>query len=161
MRRPCIIATIPANTAKHGGRVAEALTYGRKQVTRGAGNDTRRVTDLARRMMTEFDFSEKFGRLRPAGDEGAFIAESGHRHITVAEVTAEIIAQEIRRFAGDGETRARKMPTEHLDRLRHLADALIEHETFSGDKVRALLREETSRPRRNSVDQTPSGARVT
>src|SRR5260221_3733986 len=45
-----------------GGRVAEELIFGTAKVTTGASDDIRRATNLARRMVTEFGFSEK---LRP------------------------------------------------------------------------------------------------
>ncbi len=42
-----------------GGRVAEELIYGKKHITTGAGNDIQQATNLARRMVMEFGFSDK------------------------------------------------------------------------------------------------------
>ena len=47
-----------------GGRVAEELIYGKKYITTGAGNDIQQATNLARRMVMEFGFSDKLGPLR-------------------------------------------------------------------------------------------------
>src|SRR5579859_3539319 len=47
-----------------GGRIAEELIFGPDKVTTGAADDIRRATNLARRMVTEFGFSEKLGPLR-------------------------------------------------------------------------------------------------
>src|SRR3954464_1122203 len=44
-----------------GGRIAEELIFGPDKVTTGASDDIRRATGLARRMVTEFGFSEKLG----------------------------------------------------------------------------------------------------
>ena len=42
-----------------GGRVAEELVFGPENVTTGAGDDIRKATEWARRMVTEFGFSER------------------------------------------------------------------------------------------------------
>ena len=47
-----------------GGRVAEELIYGKRNITTGAGNDIQQATNLARRMVMEFGFSDKLGPLR-------------------------------------------------------------------------------------------------
>lgn len=44
-----------------GGRVAEELVFGAKNVTTGAENDLQVVTDLARRMVTRWGMSERLG----------------------------------------------------------------------------------------------------
>ena len=46
-----------------GGRMAEELVFGKDQTTTGAADDIRRATELARKMVTEFGFSEKLGPL--------------------------------------------------------------------------------------------------
>src|SRR5579863_8493273 len=52
-----------------GGRVAEELIFGTEKVTTGASDDIRRATSLARRMVTEFGFSDKLGPLRYSDNE--------------------------------------------------------------------------------------------
>jgi len=44
-----------------GGRAAEQVTF--NEITTGASNDLRRVTDIARRMVAEFGMSERVGPL--------------------------------------------------------------------------------------------------
>ena len=53
-----------------GGRVAEELIFGEDKVTTGAADDIRRATGLARRMVTEFGFSDKLGPLRYSRERG-------------------------------------------------------------------------------------------
>ncbi len=53
-----------------GGRVAEELIFGTERVTTGAADDIRRATNLARRMVTEFGFSEKLGPLALQRERG-------------------------------------------------------------------------------------------
>ena len=42
-----------------GGRIAEEIIYGKDNITTGAGNDIQQATNLARRMVKEFGFSDK------------------------------------------------------------------------------------------------------
>jgi len=123
-----------------GGRVAEELTFGKERITTGASDDIRQATALARRMVTEFGFSDRLGPLRyGAGDQDAFPGQGGGR-ANVSEATASLIDEETRRIVEEGESRARKLLAEHGDELHCLAEALIEHETLSGEEIRALLR---------------------
>ena len=44
-----------------GGRVAEELKFGKDQVTSGASSDIEQATKLARRMVTQWGFSDDLG----------------------------------------------------------------------------------------------------
>jgi cell division protease FtsH len=60
-----------------GGRVAEEMIFGKENVTTGASNDIMQATGLARRMVTEFGFSEKLGPLRYSeNQEEVFLGHS-------------------------------------------------------------------------------------
>ena len=123
-----------------GGRVAEELTFGKDRITTGASDDIRQATVLARRMVTEFGFSDRLGPLRYGdGDQDTFLGHGGSARLNVSETTANIIDEEIRRIIEEGESRARKLLTERQDELQCLAEALMEHETLSGEEIRALL----------------------
>ena len=75
-----------------GGRIAEELIFGPDHVTTGASDDIRRATQLARRMVTEFGFSEKLGRLRYAeNEEEVFLGHSVTQRKNVSEATAKLI----------------------------------------------------------------------
>jgi cell division protease FtsH len=52
-----------------GGRIAEELIFGEDKVTTGASSDIRMVSDVARRMVTEWGLSEKLGFLAYSADE--------------------------------------------------------------------------------------------
>jgi len=55
-----------------------------------------------------------------------------------------LIDEEIRRLIKNAETTAHKILTESRDALDHIARALLERETLSGDEVRALLSLQTA-----------------
>ncbi len=130
-------------TSLFGGRVAEELIFGSEKVTTGAADDIRRATNLARRMVTEFGFSEKLGPLRYSeNEEEVFLGHSVTQRKNVSEATAKIIDEEIRRLIETAEQGARRILTEHIEELHRLAKGLLEFETLSVDEIRKVIRGE-------------------
>ena len=131
-----------------GGRVAEELVFGLENVTTGAGNDIQQATDMARRMVTEWGFSDKLGRLRYTDNqEEVFLGHSVTQHKNVSDATAQMIDDEIRRIVEEAEVEARRILTDRSDDLEKIAQALLDYETLSGDEVKAILAgEDISRP---------------
>src|SRR6476469_470236 len=126
-----------------GGRIAEELIFGPDKVTTGAADDIRRATGLARRMVTEFGFSEKLGPLRYSeNEEEVFLGHSVTQRKNVSEATAKVIDEEIRRVVDEGEQRARGILSGHLDELHALAKGLLEYETLSADEIRRVIKGE-------------------
>ncbi|MBV9826757.1 MAG: ATP-dependent zinc metalloprotease FtsH [Alphaproteobacteria bacterium] len=126
-----------------GGRVAEQLIFGEDKVTTGASDDIRRATGLARRMVTEFGFSEKLGPLRYSdNEEEVFLGHSVTQRKNVSDATAKVIDDEIRRIVDEGEHKARDILTGHLDELHLLAKGLLEYETLSADEIRRIIKGE-------------------
>ncbi len=126
-----------------GGRVAEELIFGTQKVTTGASDDIRRATNLARRMVTEFGFSEKLGPLRYSeNEEEVFLGHSVTQRKNVSDATAKVIDEEIRRIVEEGERRARTILTDHLEELHALAQGLLEFETLSVDEIKRIIRGE-------------------
>ncbi|HEV3177626.1 MAG TPA: ATP-dependent zinc metalloprotease FtsH [Stellaceae bacterium] len=126
-----------------GGRVAEELIFGTEKVTTGASDDIRRATSLARRMVTEFGFSDKLGPLRYSeNEEEVFLGHSVTQRKNMSDATAKLIDEEIRRVVEDGERKARQILTEHMQELHSLAKGLLEFETLSADEIRRVIRGE-------------------
>ena len=126
-----------------GGRVAEEMTFGMDRVTTGASDDIRRATDIARKMVTEYGFSEKLGPLRYTDNQGeVFLGHSVTQTKNVSDATARLIDEEVRKFVEAGEDTARKILEDHRDQLEIIALGLLEHETLSRDEIEALLRGE-------------------
>jgi cell division protease FtsH len=127
-----------------GGRIAEEIVFGAENVTTGAGNDIKVATDIARRMVTEFGFSDKLGPLRYSdNEEEVFLGHSVTQRKNVSDATARLIDEEVRQLIDNAETTARGILGEHRDDLDTLAVALLEYETLSGEDVSALLRGES------------------
>ena len=126
-----------------GGRVAEELIYGAEHVTTGAANDIQQATGLARRMVTEFGFSDKLGPLRyEDNQEEVFLGHSVAQHKNVSDATAKTIDDEIKRLIDEAETTAKTILTEHMESLHRLAKGLLEYETLSADEIDQLIKGE-------------------
>ncbi len=140
-----------------GGRVAEEIVFGPENVTTGAGDDIKQATALARRMVTEFGFSEKLGPLRYAeNEEEIFLGHSVTQRKNVSDATAKLIDEEIRRLIDEAGATARTILEEHRDELETLGEALLEYETLTGDEVKAVIRGESIvRPEEDEAPKDP------
>jgi cell division protease FtsH len=123
-----------------GGRVAEELIFGKENITTGAGNDIQQATNMARRMITEFGFSDKLGSLRySSNDEEVFLGHSVTQHKNISEETANMIDVETRRLIDEAENKARGILTKHRDQLEAVSLALLEYETLNGSEVKDIM----------------------
>lgn len=143
-----------------GGRIAEALIFGDDYVTTGASSDISMATNIARRMVTEWGYSEKLGFLRYASDqEEVFLGHSVTQSKTMSDQTAALVDAEVRRIVDAMYARATKMLQEKIDDLHTLAKALLEYELLSGDEIKALLRGEAIvRDDDTPIDTTPKSS---
>ncbi|MCB1720635.1 MAG: AAA family ATPase, partial [Alphaproteobacteria bacterium] len=123
-----------------GGRVAEEIIFGQDKVTTGASSDIQQATNMARKMVMEWGFSDKLGTIRYAQDqEEVFLGHSVAQSKNMSDETAATVDSEIRRIVEQGYDKAKKILTENLDDLHKLAKALIEYELLSGDEIKDLL----------------------
>ncbi len=144
----------------YGGRIAEELVFGKDNITTGAGNDIQQATNMARRMVTEFGFSDELGPLRYAdNEEEVFLGHSVARQKHMSEATAALIDNEVRRLIDEAEAEARRIISEHRDGLETIATGLLEYESLSGDEVEALLRGEEIVRKDDDMATPPDGGR--
>jgi len=121
-----------------GGRVAEEIVFG--QITTGASNDIHTATELARKMVCEWGMSEKIGPLHfGRNDEMVFLGRDFAEHKEYSEETARQIDAEIRRIVTENYERAKKIVQSNLDKLKLIAEALLERETLDGAEIDVLL----------------------
>jgi len=121
-----------------GGRAAEEIVF--DQVTTGASNDLERVTELARKMVTEYGMSDELGPMTfGEREELIFLGRSIAEHRNYGEPVARAIDSEIRAIVTRAHERAREIMVRHRDALDALAQQLIQKETLSEAEVDALL----------------------
>ena len=120
-----------------GGRVAEELVI--KDVSTGASNDLQRVTEIARKMVTEWGMSERVGLVTYSSDNPIFLGRDMEAHNSYSEETAGIIDEEVHKIIESAHERAVKLLTENRKVLDNMARLLIERETIYTDEVDMLL----------------------
>jgi len=133
----------------YGGRLAEEIIYGSKNVSTGAYNDIKIATSLARNMVTQWGFSEKLGPLLYAEEEGeVFLGRSVAKVKHMSDETARIIDEEVKLLIEINYNRARKILNENIDILHAMKEALIKYETIDALQIDDLMkRQEVRKPK--------------
>ena len=126
-----------------GGRVAEELKFGAKNVTSGASSDIAAATNLARSMVTEWGMSEKLGPVLYAENSGeVFLGKSVTQNKNMSEDTARLVDAEIKNLVINAHAEATKLLQEHQEEWELLAQALIEYETLTGEEIKQVIKGE-------------------
>ena len=120
-----------------GGRVAEELVI--KDVSTGASNDLQRVTEIARKMVTEWGMSERVGLVTYRSDSPIFLGRDMEAHNSYSEETAGIIDEEVHKIIETAHARAVELLTSNRKVLDNMARVLVERETIYTDEVDMLL----------------------
>jgi cell division protease FtsH len=121
-----------------GGRAAEELVCG--EISTGAQNDLEKATEMAKSMVRSFGMSEKIGpvaydRGRPLYLEVPW--SQGQRDYS--EETSRLIDEEIRTLLVQSLERAQAILSERVDRLKEIAQVLLQKEVIEGEELKRLL----------------------
>lgn len=124
----------------YGGRLAEELIYGADKVSTGASNDIERATDIARKMVTQWGFSEKLGPLLYAEEEGeVFLGRSVTQTKHMSDDTAKLIDDEVRKIIDRNYARAKQILEDNMDIMHAMKDALMKYETIDAGQIDDLM----------------------
>ncbi|KAF8607874.1 ATP-dependent peptidase [Ceratobasidium sp. AG-I] len=118
-----------------GGRIAEEMVYGKENVTSGASSDIRAATNLSRRMVKEYGFSDKVGAV--------YHGDSDNN--PPSPETMRLIESEIQEFIQRSIARTTLLLEAKVEELHKLAQALVEHETLDKSEVEKVIRGEKIR----------------
>ena len=123
-----------------GGRVAEELVI--QDVTTGASADLQHVSDIARRMVTQWGMSDKLGLVAYDSDQPVFMGmEYGNQSRGgYSQETASTIDAEIRRLISEAHTRATKLLKDNRSILDNMSRVLVEKETIYTEEVALLMK---------------------
>ncbi len=122
-----------------GGRAAEKVMLG--DLSTGAGNDIEKATKLARKMVCEWGMSERLGPLTYGEkQEEIFLGREIGMHRDYSEETAREIDEEVKKIVEEAENLAMGVINKNLEKLRNLAETLLEKEILTGDDIDKILK---------------------
>lgn len=128
-----------------GGRAAEDIVFG--DISTGASNDLEQVTNIARRMITQYGMSESLGPLTLGKrEEMVFLGREISEQRNYGEKVADEIDQEVGTLVADCYKDAIQILTNNRAKLDRLAAFLIEEETAEGEALDRLLDDPIDEP---------------
>ncbi|KAM0479749.1 hypothetical protein ACHAPX_004326 [Trichoderma viride] len=113
-----------------GGRVSEELHF--PTVTTGASDDFKKVSSMARSMVTQWGMSDKVGPVHFENDPNRMVKP-------FAESTAQQIDQEVHRIVEEAYTRCRNLLAEKKEQVGLIAEELLKKEVLSRDDMVRIL----------------------
>lgn len=117
-----------------GGRTAEEIVVG--EVTTGAADDIERVSDIARKMVTEFGMSSSLGLRKFGHNDGEpFLGRETSHQADYSPEVAALVDAEIARLIDEAHALARETIEAHRVELDALCALLIERESVDEDDL--------------------------
>ena len=129
-----------------GGRVAEELMFGKDNVTTGATNDMQQATNLARRCVMQFGFSDS----EDQGVMGLMYEDDVRR---LGPETRERIDKEVKEMLQGAYNRTMRLMRNNKPKLLTLANALKEYETLTGSELEDLIQGKKLEGKLNRADK--------
>ncbi len=123
-----------------GGRIAEELSLG--TMTTGAGNDIKRATELARKMVCEWGMSSLGPISLEEKDEMVFLGKEISSKRTYSEETAIKIDNEVNKIISEAYERGKKIILDNFSVLEKIAQLLLEKESITSDDIVKIIKEE-------------------
>lgn len=122
-----------------GGRIAEELIL--DDITTGASQDIKQVTQYARAMVTKFGMSDELGLINYDSGEGdeVFLGKEIGQQRPYGENTQTVIDQEVKKIVNKCYKDAKAMIEEHIDVLHKCAALLLEKERINRAEFEALF----------------------
>ena len=120
------------------GRAAEKLVL--SELSAGAGDDLKRATQVARRMVSHWGMSERLGPVAfRLGEEHPFLGKEMAEPREFSEHTAQLIDEETVRILREAADRAEQILRENREKLDTLAQALEREEVLDERQIQELI----------------------
>lgn len=117
------------------GRAAEEIVF--NTMTTGASNDIERATDMARKMITMFGMSERFGMVGLESLQNKYL--DGRSVANCSEETKTEIDREIVKLMKERYEKAKQLLRDNRDALDEISEFLIKKETITGDEFMSIF----------------------
>lgn len=118
-----------------GGRAAEEVEF--NIATTGASNDIERATALARKMVSMYGMSERFGMMALESSKNQYL--DGRPVQTCANETAAILDEEVGKMVNGAYETAKQILKENISVMREASEFLISKETITGEEFMKIL----------------------
>ncbi|MFT4587558.1 MAG: cell division protease FtsH [Limisphaerales bacterium] len=140
------------------GRIAEEVVA--MDISSGATGDIQQATQIAHAMVCQWGMSDKMGMVQYGDDsEFVFLGKEMAKPKGYSEKTAQEIDNEVKRIIDESFARAKKVIEDHGDRLKMIAEALLEFETLDGQQVEDIVSKGSFTPPETPEDvKPPTGA---
>ena len=125
----------------YGGRIAEQLINGERNITTGASNDIEVATGIATNMVTKWGLSDKVGPLKFGEDDSSpFLGRSASQSSkTYSDETSKLIDSEIKDIINSCYERAETILKDNMDKLHTMAEALLKYETIDQYQIDDIM----------------------
>ncbi|MCR5203549.1 MAG: ATP-dependent zinc metalloprotease FtsH [Lachnospiraceae bacterium] len=125
-----------------GGRIAEEIIF--DDITTGASQDIKTATNIARKMVTKYGFSESVGMVNYENeDDEVFIGRDLAHTRSYSESIANKIDEEVHNIIEMCYNDAKEIINQHIDVLHKCAELLIEKERITREEFEALFENRT------------------
>ncbi len=121
-----------------GGRAAEEVVFGVQ--TTGASNDIANATDLARKMVTQYGMSDRFGLMATASVQSKYL--EGPAFLDCSQDTAAKIDQEVQAILAQALRDAKELLLKNKALLDEISQYLLAKETITGAEFMACVNAE-------------------
>ncbi len=120
-----------------GGRLSEELFM--DDISTGASNDIKRATEVARKMVTLWGMSDKFGFMSFGSEEEIFVGRDYQSKNDYSETVAAEIDAEVKKILDYNYARAKKILQENKKYVKEMAELLLEKNTIYKEEVDMIL----------------------
>ena len=120
-----------------GGRIAEEVFM--EDISTGASNDIQKATELARKMVTNWGMSKKFGFMNLGSSTEIFIGRDYQTKNNYSDKTSAEIDVEIQRILKENYERAKDVILANKKALVTMAEVLLEKETIYTEEVDMII----------------------
>jgi cell division protease FtsH len=123
-----------------GGRVAEEIVYGSDRISTGASSDLEKVTEVAKKMVTQWGMSDKMGAMTYGkSQEHVFMGRDFGTTRDFSEEFAADLDREIKKIIDERYEVAKRLLTENRDLLDAISQELLEKETLDDKDVTNII----------------------
>ncbi len=123
-----------------GGRVAEEIVFGIDRISTGASSDLEKVTELAKKMVSQWGMSERMGAMTYGkSQEHVFMGRDFGTTRDFSEEFAADIDREVKKIIDGRYEYAKQLLSENRDLLDAISKELLEKETLDNNDVTNII----------------------